>query len=128
MANVRLGFNGTVRLLAVPGAAFVNVVLSTAGVRRVVLKESPVTAVGAANTSVGFLVKVPNDGAGGFVTEFGRPPISADGGDWPEFSYGSPFDFGDKGVIIGPYDGATALLQVASMSGAATVLEVWEFA
>jgi hypothetical protein len=127
MANVSIGFNGTVRLIALPASTWTPILLSKASARALVLRESITTAAGATNTPVGFLIRCAND----FTTIFSRPAASLvqDPGDFPSFQYFNIISqLGQSGEVIGQYDGATPILQVQPLTAAATVLEVWEYA
>jgi hypothetical protein len=132
MANVSIGFNGTVRLIALPASTWTPILLSKASARALVLRESITTAAGATNTPVGFLIRCANDAtANGFTTIFSRPAASLvqDPGDFPSFQYFNIISqLGQSGEVIGQYDGATPILQVQPLTAAATVLEVWEYA
>jgi hypothetical protein len=132
MPNVQLGFNGTIRLIPIAAGAWTPILTTKASVRAIILQESITTAAGAANTSVGFEVKVANDGTAspGFNTIFSRPAASLTQapGNFPQFLYYNQIsEHGPDGEVIAPYDGATAILLVQPLTNAATVLEVWEF-
>ena len=133
--NVNLGFNGTVKIVDLPaGGAFVNIPPSKAGVRGAIVRESIVSAEGAPLQAQGFQVKVPNDGAGGFTTVFQRPAYSVAGqpGEFPEFRYYNELsEHGPHGELLAtynpPFGGTAYYLQIASLTGTATSVEIWVF-
>jgi hypothetical protein len=144
------GPNLTRRIINVGVSGTFTSIYATGPTRAWSIRESILTAAAAANTPVGFQVKIPNDGsAAGFTTIFGRPAASEtnEPGDFPSFeNWNRISEHGPHGEVFGsaaqtdpgggalgaPGSGigtqpATLLAEVCSLTAAATSIEIVEY-
>lgn len=130
-----ISFNGTRQLIAVNASsgAYVNIV-ATGPVRRFIVKESLLTAGGAAQTPQGFTYTLPNQAT---VFQVPTPSTTNEPGTFPKLEIPDPEDqtfHAAFGYVLGnaadtPGAGtaptsATVLASVRSATTTATTLEV----
>lgn len=137
-----LGFNGTRQIIDIPADGVVFLPIAATGpVRYIKVKESLLTAEGAANDPQGFTYKIPNDGsANGFTTAFPvAAPAGSAGGDQQATlelgdplslasKYGSPIGNGEDDLGAGAGTrAATVLFKARSATATATSIEVSQY-
>lgn len=137
------GFGGNKRIVDINASSGVFIpVLAQSTVRRLVIKESPLTSAGVANTLIGLLqYKIPNDlTVNGFNTIFeaaGANVLTTQGNpQTATIDLGNPVSQrGMEGEIIGqvgqpivglPATAATTMVMLRS-GGAATSVEITEY-
>lgn len=123
------GFNGTRQIVDIPAAGTLLNIVATGPARYVIVKESALTAAGAANVAQGFDYKLPNDNFTQLLAASGTP-AAMEIGDRQAVAHKFGILLGNgPDVIVGVIGGipATVLFKAQSATATPTSIEVTQY-